>query len=258
MTSSKSRPEVTSEYGPAYYARPRHLKSRVLVDWWTILHPPYTLWHLSYVVLGACLLAPVNATVLVATLLAFFLAVGIGAHALDELHGRPLQTRISKRALIIASVVSLTGASAIGVAGLYVVGPVLAVFIVIGVVLVVGYNLELFGGRLHSDAVFALGWGSFPVLTAYFAQHHRLSLASVCMAAFAYLLSRAQRQLSTPARRMRRHVDAVDGTLTHDDGTVTPIGRRTLLEPLEVALSSLSWAIVVLAVTLAIAQFHVA
>ena len=58
-------------------------------DWWTILHPPYTAWHLSYVVIGASLAPHVDAGRLLATLLAFFLAVGIAAHLLDELHGRP-------------------------------------------------------------------------------------------------------------------------------------------------------------------------
>ena len=44
------------------------------------------------------------------------------------------------------------------------------IFIAVGVVLVVGYNLEIWHGRLHNGTVFALGWGSFPLLTAYYAQ----------------------------------------------------------------------------------------
>src|ERR1019366_1552641 len=81
---------------PAYYAaRPGGWR-----DWWTLLHPPYTAWHLAYVVIGACLAPRVSLSALVATLIAFFLAVGLAAHALDELNGRPLQTRISSPALI--------------------------------------------------------------------------------------------------------------------------------------------------------------
>ena len=42
---------------PAYYAaRPGGWR-----DWWTLLHPPYTAWHLSYSVIGAAL-APRAAT----------------------------------------------------------------------------------------------------------------------------------------------------------------------------------------------------
>ena len=59
-----------------------------------LLHPPYTLWHLSYVAIGATLAPRFDGGRLVATLLAFFLAVGVCAHALDELHGRPLRTTI--------------------------------------------------------------------------------------------------------------------------------------------------------------------
>src|SRR5580658_4580118 len=69
-------------------------------DWWTLLHPPYTAWHLAYVVIGASLVTHPNVTRLVATVLAFFAAVGVAAHALDELHGHPLRTRISNRALV--------------------------------------------------------------------------------------------------------------------------------------------------------------
>ncbi|MFB3739399.1 MAG: hypothetical protein ACE14W_10620, partial [Candidatus Velamenicoccus archaeovorus] len=71
---------------PAFYA----LRSGGWRDYWTLLHPPYTLWHLSYVVIGACLTDVVDLRWLGETVLAFFLAVGLGAHALDELRGRPL------------------------------------------------------------------------------------------------------------------------------------------------------------------------
>src|SRR5215813_12671695 len=98
-------------------------------DWWTLLHPPYTAWHLSYVVIGACLAPRVRLTPLLAALAAFFLAVGVAAHALDELNGRPLRTRIPSAALIAASVAGLAGAVAIGVAGLVRVGWPLAPFL---------------------------------------------------------------------------------------------------------------------------------
>ena len=86
-------------------------------DYVTLLHPPYTLWHLSYVAIGAALAPGMTAERLLVALAAFFLAVGIGAHALDELHGHPLQTRISDRTLIVLSIVSIGGAVALGVYG---------------------------------------------------------------------------------------------------------------------------------------------
>lgn len=239
---------------PAFYADPKVLSRRALRDWWTVLHPPYTLWHLSYVVIGACLASRVDSTRLIATVLAFLLAVGIGAHALDELHGRPLRTQISTSALITASVLGISGAAALGVLGISRVGAGLIVFIVVGVVLAVGYNLELWHGRLHSDAMFAVSWGSFPILTGYYAQHERITLTAVAAAVFAFFLSSAQRRLSTPARSLRRKTANVSGTITSTDGTTTSINRTALLEPLETALRALTWSTVALAATLAFAR----
>ena len=239
---------------PAFYASPRLLARPMLRDCWTLLHPPYTIWHLSYVVIGSCLVAPVDVGRLLATVLAFFLAVGVGAHALDELHGRPLRTTISSSALVVAAVVGIGGAAALGVAGISRVGSLLIVFIVVGVVLAVGYNLEIVGGRLHTDAVFALSWGAFPVLTGYYAQHERLSVPSGLAAVFAYFLSRAQRHLSSSARNLRRRTSSVAGTITRVDGTTTAIDRATLLGPLERALRALTWATIALAATLAAAR----
>jgi hypothetical protein len=252
------RPEATpaehAARGPAFYSEPRLLRRRWARDWWALLHPPYTAWHLAYVVIGACLLAPVSLSRLLATLLAFFLAVGIGAHALDELHGRPLRTELPDWALVAAAVLGVGGAAVIGVIGIATVGLWLAAFVAVGVVLAVGYNLELFGGALHSDAVFAAAWGAFPVLTAYFAQHGTINAAAACAAGFGFLSATAQRQLSTPARAIRRRSVAVEGTVRGVDGTTTELSATAILGPLEAALRSLSWAMVAVALALALAR----
>ena len=240
------------ERRPAFYAA----RAGGWRDWWTILHPPYTAWHLSYVVVGACLAPHTDATRLVATLLAFFFAVGVAAHALDELHGHPLRTQIPDRVLWLAAGAGLAAAVALGVAGVPRVGVGLLAFIVVGPVLVAGYNLELFGGRLHSDFGFAFSWGAFPALTGYFAQAERVDLVAVLVAGGMFGLSYAQRSLSTPARLLRRHVVAVDGSLTLDDGTARALDDRLLLGPLERALRALSWSMVALAVALAVARLR--
>ena len=87
----------------------------------TLLHPPYTAWHLSYVALGAAVAPHLYPGRLIATLAAFGLAVGISAHALDELNGRPLRTQLTRRTLITLAVVSLVAAIGIGVAGVILV-----------------------------------------------------------------------------------------------------------------------------------------
>jgi hypothetical protein len=235
---------------PSFYAaRPGGWR-----DWWTLLHPPYTAWHLSYVVIGACLASQVSTSRLVATLLAFLLAVGIGAHALDELHGRPLGTRISTSVLVTLSVASLCGAVALGVVGVWRVGWALVPFMVLGPVLAVGYNLELFGGRLHTDIVFAFAWGSFPVLVAYVAQTGDLAPAPLIAAAAAFFFSVAQRHLSTPARLIRRRAVTIEGTVSLRDGQTLAVDRERMLEPLERALQALSWGMVLLASAWAVAR----
>jgi len=221
-----------------------------------LLHPPYTAWHLSYVVIGASLAPHVDAGRLVATLLAFFFAVGIAAHALDELHGRPLRTQIPSAGLVTATVVGLVLACGLGVLGVERVGVVLVPFIVVGPLLVVAYNAELFGGVVHTNAGFAVAWGAFPVLTAYVAQASGLGLAPMVAACGAFALSYAQRSLSTTARMLRRQVDHVSGSMVFVDGTTRPIDSAMLRAPLEQALRAMSWGLVALAAALAVARMR--
>jgi hypothetical protein len=132
---------------PAWYA----LERGGWRDYLTLLHPPYTAWHLSYVVIGGCLAPVVAWDRLGAVVMAFALAVGVGAHALDELNGRPLRTTIPDRVLVALAGVSILGACAIGVMGAVVFKAWPALLIPIGLFLVLAYNLELAGGRFHSD-----------------------------------------------------------------------------------------------------------
>ena len=229
-------------------------------DWWTLLHPPYTLWHLSYVAIGSVLAPRFDVLRLGAALLAFFLALGVAAHALDELHGRPLRTRISDRALVAAAAVALAGAVAIGLVMLvrvngsvwFVAGVLL--LIAVGVLLVLGYNLELFGGRLHTDAGFAAAWGSFPIVTAYYAQAETIDLVAVLAGAAAFAVSWAQRALSTPARFVRRSTDGLDVQVRLVDGRTRRFDEGFLLGPIEAALRALTWGMVLLAATLVLAR----
>jgi hypothetical protein len=235
---------------PAFYAaRPGGWR-----DWWTLLHLPYTAWHLAYVVIGASLAPRVEVGRMLETLLAFFLAVGLAAHALDELHGRPLGTRIPSAALVVVTVLGLSGAVALGVFGVTKVGWPLIPFMVVGPLLVVAYNWELFGGRVHTDAGFALAWGAFPVLVAYVAQTGRLAASPIIAAAGAFALSVAQRRLSTPARAIRRRTSGIEGRITFANGDSLPLDEGTLLAPLEGALQALSWGVVLVAASLAVAR----
>jgi len=228
---------------PAFYAlRPGGWRDLV-----TLLHPPYTAWHLSYVALGAAAAPRVYGVRVAATLAAFFLAVGVSAHALDELNGRPLRTALKRSTLVALGAAGLVGAVGAGVAGVVVVSPLLAPLVVLGALLVPAYNLELAGGRFHSDTWFALAWGAFPAFTGYFANSLTVAPAGVLVAAACFALSLAQRRLSTPTRQLRRRTATVRGVQELLDGEVLPITAEGLAMPLEGALSMLSLGLVLLA-----------
>ena len=237
---------------PAFYA----LAPGGWRDYATLLHLPYTLWHLSYVAIGAALAPDPGWDRLLWTLAAFGLAMGIGAHALDELNGRPLATAIPSRVLVALALLSVAAAVAIGIGAALAWTAWLLVFVVFGAFIVAAYNLELAGGRFHGDGWFALSWGAFPVLTAYLAQAETLAPEAVFAAAFALLLSLAQRRLSTFVRTLRRRVHAVAGTLELREGGSEPLTRDVLLAPAEAALRLLTGTVVALALALLVLAFR--
>jgi hypothetical protein len=176
--------------------------------------------------------------------------MGVAAHALDELHGRPLQTRISDRMLVALAIVSLAAAAGIGVAVAIHTNLWLLAFVAAGAFIAVAYNLELFSGRLHGDPWFSLAWGSFPVLVAYFAAAERIRVEALFAAAFAGLLSHAQRRLSTPVRLVRRKARNVSGVIELTDGSAVEIRPETFTVEAERALQAIAGATCCLAVAL--------
>jgi len=242
--AAASTPPSTPEARPAFYA----LSRGGWRDYLTLLHPPYTLWHLSYVVLGAALAPTLRYDRLGATLLAFFLGMGISAHALDELAGRPLKTRIPDGLLRALAALGLAGATVLGVSGVLFASPWLLIFIAFGLFIAPAYNLEWFRGCFHSDFWFALAWGAFPFLTAYWASAERLEPSAAFGAAAVFALSAAQRTLSSRVRTLRRRVHDFEGRITYADGTTEEIDGRWALAPDERALMLMALSMVTLSV----------
>jgi hypothetical protein len=222
----------TQEVRPAFYA----LRGGGWRDYVTLLHPPYTLWHLSYVAAGAALAPHFHLDRMLWAFASFFLAMGVAAHALDELKGRPLRTGIPSGVLVAVAAISLAGACAIGIGAARAWGWWLVAFVIVGAAIVPLYNLEL---ALHTDWGFALAWGAFPALTGYFVEAQALRFEALAVAAYAFALSLAQRALSTPVRQARRERGTTAGT-----------------EPLERALRLLTVASVALAVALVAARLR--
>ena len=218
---------------PAFYA----LRTGGWRDYVTLLHPPYTAWHLSYVAVGAALAPRFHTVRMLWALAAFLLALGVAAHALDELRGRPLKTEIPAGVLVALAVVSLTGAVAIGIGAAAAWGWWLLAFVAAGAVLVPAYNLEWFGGAIHNAWGLAIAWGAFPVLTSYYAQAQTLRAEAFLVAGFAVGMLLVQRALSTPVRHARRTLGSLEG-----------------VEPMEYALRVLPWANILLAAGLVTAR----
>jgi hypothetical protein len=237
---------MTAATRPAFYA----LAPGGWRDYVTLLHPPYTAWHLSYAAIGAALAPVLEWERLALTLAAFFLGMGVGAHALDELRGRPLQTRIPERVLWGLAAVSIAAAIAIGLVASALYTAWLLPFVVFGGFIVVAYNLELFGGRLHNAFWFAVSWGALPALAGYVVVAERLSDEAIAAAVFAALLSWTQRILSTPVRDVRRRVASVSGTVAYRDGRQEPVTATSLMGAPETALRVLAAANVALAIAL--------
>ena len=211
----------------------------------TLLHPPYTLWHLSYVALGAALAPSPDPRIVAGAVAAFALAVGVGAHAFDELRGRPLRTRIPGTVLVALGSLALAIATALGVAASLAIGPALLAFVAVGAALVVLYALEV--PVVHSDLGFALAWGAFPVVTTAYATGAH-PVPAIAGAGAAALLSLAQRRLSTRARSVRRRAAAISGEIVYSDGTRENVDARALIGAPEGALRLLWLAVFVIAV----------
>jgi demethylmenaquinone methyltransferase/2-methoxy-6-polyprenyl-1,4-benzoquinol methylase len=250
MSATKRAAPATPDarLGAAFYA----LRPGGWRDYWTLLHPPYTAWHLSYVLLGAALAPDPDPRIVLGTLLAFGLAVGVAAHSFDELRGRPLGTRIPAAVLVALGAVGLAGAAALGIAATAALDPAIGLFVAAGVALVLLYAFE--APVVHSDLGFALAWGAFPVLTAAYATGAPL-VPALAVATAAALLSLAQRVLSTRVRAVRRRSLSVDGEVRYRDGSRERLDTAGLIAAPEGALRILWLAIVALGVGILLARY---
>lgn len=217
-------------------------------DYVNLLHIPYTSWHLSYIVMGAALVPHPDYSLLLWTLLAFFLALGIGAHALDELRGRPLGTAIPSVVLWCLGILSTAGATIIGLTVGMASTPNILPFVAVGAFLVFAYNLEW--RPFHNDLVFTFAWGAFPLLTSYAAQSGSVSVGSMVFAVAAGVITYVQRILSTRVRYLRRKVVGASGRLVDYEGAETILTREWLAQDHERVLAFLSITMPIIAIGL--------
>jgi hypothetical protein len=233
---------VSGRPPPAFYARPGGGPLRDLL---AILHLPYTAWHLSYVAIGSGLAPEIEWAHLAGTLAAFFLGLGVAAHALDEWNGRPLGTQLPAPVLIALAVAGFGGALLVAGLGALVISGWVLTWAVVGVALAAAYTIG-WPQLLHTDLGFAVAWGAFPVLVGFWSQTESVDGVAVLAATGAVSLSLAQRKLSTPARFVRRAAPSANVEFGGDQHW----GRERLLSTWEVPLLLLTGTSVLFAASL--------
>jgi hypothetical protein len=207
---------------------PRRL--RVFVG---LLFLPYTGMVLAYTLIGAMLAPRIHWDRAAALLVVYFLALGIGAHALDALGSRtvkPWGSVFPARELRVLAACSLAGAYAIGAYYMVLFTPWLWPIAIAEGFFVLAYNLEWFGGRFHTDGWFALSWGALPVLAGYVLQTNALALSAVVAATAAAMLSLVEIKASRRYKALKRSgVDADAATVAALEAILKCISAGVIL-----------------------------
>lgn len=172
-----------------------------------LLFLPYTGMVLAFTLIGSMLAETIHWDRVAAILAIYFLALGIGAHALDALGSRgpkPWGAAFSTRQLWLLAAGSVGLAYAIGI--YYVVrhAPMLSWIAIVEGFFLLAYNLEWFRGRFHTDGWFAVSWGGLPVLAGYVLQTNSLSLPALLIAIAMALLSLVEIKASRPYKTLKR------------------------------------------------------
>lgn len=173
-----------------------------------LLFLPYTAMVLAYTIIGSMLAPAIHWDRVVAIVIIYFLALGIGAHALDAIGAgaaKPWGAAFSRRQLWLLAAGALFAAYAVGAWYMVLYTPLLWLIAIPEGFFVLAYNLEWFQGRFHRDGWFAFSWGALPVLAGYVLQTNAVSLAALLVAASMALLSLVEIKASRPYKTLKRN-----------------------------------------------------
>jgi hypothetical protein len=177
-----------------------------------LLFLPYTGMVLSFTVIGSLLAGIIHWERVLAIVLIYFSALGIGAHALDALGSKgikPWGTVFSRAQLWALAAASLALAYGIGIYYIVLYVPLLTVMALLEGFFVFAYNLEWFSGRFHTDRWFAFSWGFLPVLSGYIIQTNSLSFAALVVGGAMALISLVEITASRPYKALKRRLPAL-------------------------------------------------
>lgn len=200
MEQAKKGDRTNEWFVPTFGPR----RFRVLVG---LLFLPYTGMVLAYSMIGSMLAPTIYTDRVIAILLIYFLALGVGAHALDAIgskEARPWGEVFSAVQLCLLAALSLSAAYAVGIYYMLFHTPLLWAVAIPEGFFVLAYNLEWFKGRFHTDGWFALSWGSLPVLAGYILQTNQISWAVILIAASTGFFSLVEIKASRPYKALKR------------------------------------------------------
>ncbi|HYC11107.1 MAG TPA: hypothetical protein VEC02_00395 [Nitrososphaerales archaeon] len=166
---------------------------------------PYTLMNVCYVLVGSLLARPVYFDRMGGMALVYFLAVGVGAHALDaSAPNRPWGSFLSRPQFLAIAVAALGVSLSIG--AYYALAFALVLFPIgfLELFFLLSYNLELFRGRFHTDLWFALSWGFLPVLAGFAVQTGAVTFLAVAGGLFGFLTAYVEIKAARPYKALIR------------------------------------------------------
>jgi len=171
-----------------------------------MLFLPYTGMCISFTLLGSMLADIVHWDRVIALSLIYFLAVGIGAHALDAIGSKrkPWGDILGFRLLLALAVSSIAVAYAMGVYYIICYVPLLSIIAILEGFFLLAYNLELFRGLFHNNLTFSISWGSLPLLAGYIMQTNGISIEALLLSLVTTSIAYAEIRVSRLYKEMKR------------------------------------------------------
>jgi hypothetical protein len=179
-----------------------------LGDLYNILHLPYTAMLLAFVVIGAAVSPGFHLDRLAATIAAYFLGLGIGAHAIDQLEpgGSHYVKKMGSKELVGLAAIGLVGGTAIGFYYALSLTLWLVPFILVNLFFAIAYPLpsRVAGGLFHNNLNFAFAWGFLPFITSYFVNSLALTFTGLILGLPAAAVAWSEIHLSRRSRLARK------------------------------------------------------
>jgi hypothetical protein len=173
---------------------------------------PYTLMNAGYVLIGSLLAPAVRIDRMAGMAAVYLLAVGVAAHSLDALApNKPWGDFLTRRQLVALAATGLSISLGIGLFYSLTAAPFLIPLGLLELFFLLAYNLELLGGRFHTDLWFAFSWGFLPVLAGYVVQANTANLTALAGGLFGFSTAFVEINASRPYRALKR--DAGDPRL---------------------------------------------